>query len=311
MTTTARKEVFDFPVERCPQYIHTASGELIKSDKDSIVRTDTNVPIGYVSAAQMEKVGVDGSRKLVDRNYYQVVTHTELVEEARAAIKSLGLKAHESSYLMNNGGRLFQQFDFDGTTIEPAPGDYINMRLTLVNSYDLSRPVGFELGGLRQVCTNGLIAFVKAFFEMKKHSGGFNMDITMQNLTEAINTFQIEVRDTYAKMHKTPIGLSAGKDFIAKSMKDAVVPTKYGELIEKVWETPEKANEIIPELDNAGKVILGQYQQVVNNVALDRAKTLWTLYNAYTLILTHYVMSIERRMSIHAAIQTRIAKLMK
>lgn len=305
---TARTELFDFPVERVP-LVMEFGGDRIRTERDGIIRTDTNQIIGYVSAAQVEKATTKGGKILVDRNYYQVIRHAEIVKEAREAVAKLGLKAKESTSLLQNGGRMYHSFDFDTEAIEPAPGDFINMRLTLVNSYDLSRPIGFEVGGVRQVCTNGLMAFRKAFFEMHKHSGGFNLDETVEKMEKAVDTFKLHMLGFFKIMGNTPVSVAVGLALIKECMEKKVMPEKYINAVQDIWEHPDRVNEVIPATDASGKVIKDSFITVMSDPSMDKARTAWTLYNAFTVVLTHYVYSIERRMLMHQAVQSRISAL--
>ena len=309
--STVTKDIFDFPVERVPSY-SKVKGQEVKLDRDAIFRMDTVEQIGVVSAAQIQKkTAKKGHVVTLDRDYYKVVTHGEIVNEARQALRELGMKPKESTVLLQNGGRMFHQFDFPSEGIEPAKGDWISMRLTLVNSYDLSSRIGFEVGGLRQVCTNGLVAFRKAFFEMKKHAGGFDIEMTVKNLKKSVETFRMEMLGFYKLMGATPLETIQGMAILEEMIKSKVLPEKYGEAVKAVWENPENANRVIPATDVTGKVIPGQFETVMENTSLDRARTVWSFYNALTLILTHYVTSIERRMFMHEVVKARIAKLVK
>lgn len=307
---TTKADIFDFPVQRVPMYV-PFGGETLKAEKDAIVRVDTKDIIGYVSAAQVERKS-KGQAIIVDRDYYKVVTHAEIVGEARKALRELGLKApKETTFLQQNGGRMFHQFDFPKEGIEPIPGDFITMRMTLVNSYDLSRPIGFEIGGLRQVCTNGLIAFRKAFFEMRKHSGGFDMEETLNKMKQAVDVFRIQMLGTYKKMAETNLSIEDGTKVITALVEKSTLPTVYAEAVQAVWENPDRANSVVPELTASGQVIPGSYQHVMSDPKLDAARTVWALYNAFTLILTHYVVSMERRMLLHNAVKAQMSAMIK
>lgn len=299
------KEAFDFPVARIPMTINYKGKELA-SDKDAIVRTDLDKIIGYVSAASVTEDTVDGTKVTKARSYYKIVEHAELVHEARAAIKKLGLEAKESTYLVNDGAKMYYQFDFDAETMEPIPGDFVSMRLTLVNSYDLTKMAGFELGGKRLVCTNGLATFQKAFFYMKKHAGQFSIDSTIKNITQALDTFQKQVLGFYKVLGNSPLEVAAGIAVIKQFIADKTLPEKYGEMVQAVWENPHVANKLIQEKTDEGKLIPDTFRTITMDTNLDSARTLWTFYNAFTLILTHAVASIERRMLIHDAIQKQL-----
>jgi hypothetical protein len=295
------KEIFDFPVKRTPLYAEI-NGKLIKSDRDGIVRLDKEELIGYISAEDITKLK-DGKLIQKKRKYYQIVTHNEMVTEARKAIHNLGFNPTEKTVMLNNGGKLFHEFNFPKETIEVLPGDFVSMRLTLKNSYDLSNLCGWELGGLRLVCTNGLMAFRRAFYELKKHSGAFNIDDTMKSLTTAISAFRGDVKELYSDFAHIPVTEGVGTSLIQELIDSDKLPVKYGEAVKTVWETPERINSIIPEEGS-----LNTYKTIMDTIAFDKAKTLWTLYNAFTLILTHYIASVERRMVIHDFIQKRIMR---
>lgn len=310
MTMTAeKKDIFDFPVQRVPMYVPFA-GETLKAERDAIVRTDTKDIIGYVSAAQVERKS-KGKAIVVDRDYYKVVTHAEIVGEARKALRELGLQGKETTYLQGNGGRMFHQFNFPKEGIEPFPGDFITMQMTVVNSYDLSSNIGFELGGLRQVCTNGLIAFRKAFFSMRKHSGGFELDETITKMKQAVDVFRTQMLGTYKKMAETPLSVIDGSKIITDLREASTLPVVYAEAVQAVWDNPENANKVIPVLDTAGQAIPGEFQHVMSDPKLDAARTVWALYNAFTLILTHYVLSMERRTLLHNAVRAKMSAMIK
>jgi hypothetical protein len=304
------KEIFDFPVERVPSFA-VVGGQRIPLDKDAIFRTDTLKQIGTVSAEVIHRANAKGKMEKIQRDYYKIVQHAEVVNAARTALHDLGMKPKETTHLLQDGGRLLQVFDFPNEGVQPAKGDFVSMRLTVINSYDLSRPVGFELGGLRLVCTNGLVAFRKAFYEMRKHSGSFDLEQIVENMKKATETFHMEVLGFYKLMGDTPLSVRTGTAIIHKLVENATLPEKYGEAIEAVWQDPDAANSVIPATDAAGKVIPGQFQKVMTNTQLDHARTVWAFYNAFTLILTHYVASLERRALIHQAVQSKIAALVR
>ncbi len=237
--------------------------------------------------------------------------HKELVYAAREAIDKLGLQAIESDYLVNDGAKMYHHFDFPDTTIEPVVGDFVSMRLTLGNSYDLTKMAGFELGGKRLVCTNGLTSFQKAFFYMKKHAGVFTIDDTVKNMQVALDTFRVKVLGFYKILGDTRLSVAAGMKVIQDFIDDKTLPEKYGEMVQTVWEKPSDANKVIAERDDDNKIIPNTYRTIMADPALDKARTLWTFYNAFTLILTHAVVSIERRMLIHQAVQRKLQAMVK
>lgn len=300
---------WDFDVERVPMVAYH-DGIKIPSDRDMIVRTDTHTQVGVVSAEHVVRPTTKGNVKIA-RNYYKVVTHKELVTSTNAVLEHLGMEYKATPYTSHNGGRFSMSYFFPNEAIEPVKGDFVNMRLDLLNSFDTSRPVGFELGGLRKVCSNGMTAYQKAFFEFKRHGESFEMDIIMAQLNHAVDVFRKEMNGFYKIMGKTPLTVRAGIALIQKLLDSKVCPEKYGEMVKTVWTNPEMANFIIPELDHTGRVVENEFKHVMTDPSLDAARTVWTFYNAWTLIITHAIASAERRTLIHQAVRKTIDHSLK
>ena len=311
----AEKEAFDFPIKRIPLTIRFG-GQNFSTEKDGIFRTDTKEVIGYVSAENIKEVDEQGKIVKKNKNYYKIIEHKELVDNARRVIGQMGLKTIESSVLTNNGARLYHQFDFPDVKIqvpnrEVAVGDYVSMKTTLTNSYDLSRRAGYEVGGNRKVCSNGLCLFKTAFFYLYKHTGAFDLDKALQELERGIKTFQIDMAQQMGVLADTEIATEVGIDLIDALVKSKDIPEKYGIAAKSVWENPENANRVIPQYDADGKIEPDSYRTIVTNTDLDKARNLWSFYNAFTLILTHMVISHERRILMYSAIQRKIQEYIK
>jgi len=308
-TATVDKEIFDFPIQRVPSIVNVNGVEL-KTERDCIVRTDTNKIVGYVSAQTIE-VEKDGKVENKQQGYYKIVPHVEVVTKAREIINNLGLTFTEKTDLIGDGARLYHTFEFPNDVVEiPRKnlkvGDYVNMKLTVMNSYDLSKKAGYELGGIRKVCTNGLMLFKAAFYSMYKHTGGFDFNKAVEDLAQGIQTFRMDLVNQMSLLDETEITTAEGKALIEGFIKDKTVPEKYGLAIAKVWDDPENANAVVPVYDADGDVLEDEYQTVMTNPEYDEARTLWTFYNAFTLILTHMVLSFERRRLMYEAIQRKI-----
>ena len=110
-----------------------------------LVRSDTNEPISVMSTD------------------YKLVTNKELLEAALPLIDQYGgvvpepniNKELEISRVFGNARSMFA-FDFPNHTVEIANNDILHPRITLINSYDGSKRVGFRYGAYRLVCSNGM-----------------------------------------------------------------------------------------------------------------------------------------------------------
>jgi len=139
------KEV-DIPMPIMPNghYIFDSyAGE--SSGRKMIVREDTGKPISVMS------------------NDYKLISNKQLLEAALPMIDKYGgvvpsgnIKGDVEMSRVFGDARSIFPFDFPDTEVKIANGDYLHPRITLINSYDGTKRVGFKYGAYRLVCSNGL-----------------------------------------------------------------------------------------------------------------------------------------------------------
>lgn len=274
-------EKYDFQVVREGLYA-TVNGIRIESDKDLIVRPDTMQPLG-----------------IVGKDSYNLITHNELVTSVNNALTDMGLDTEQKTTMTKNGSRLYHIIDFPSETVEPEVGDMVNMRAILRNSYDGSSKVGFELGGVRLVCSNGLKTFRKAFFVLQKHNSLFDMESVTAKFKNAVTMFHMEIAGFFKVLQGTPLDKMAGLAMVKRLLDEKLVPEKYANTIGQIWLNPQESNDIISEVNDESSVTM-------QNTELDKARNLWSWYNACTLVITHCIKSIERQAFIHDAVQKQL-----
>ncbi|MBT6047990.1 MAG: DUF932 domain-containing protein [Candidatus Scalindua sp.] len=109
-----------------------------------IVREDTGEPISVMSKD------------------YRLVSNQDLLMAALPHLNKFGaVMANDdlemrSNHVFGNARSQFS-FDFPLSEIAIAKGDDLHPRLTLINSYDGTKRVGFKYGAFRLVCSNGMM----------------------------------------------------------------------------------------------------------------------------------------------------------
>lgn len=230
-----------FPVESRTVSVHDADG-LPQSTRDfqAIVRTDTN-----------EVLGVHG------RNY-KVLPNEPLFRGFDDALRNSGidLQGMKIQDHVNYGGRrVIRNYQFPTITTEPRVNDIVELRISVVNSFDSFNAFSAQVSGLRLWCLNGAVTTQGTTSVYGRHTSGFDNARALSKINEAIGRYltsatvwsewsERELSDTQAKS-----ALGAFPDVNATLLKR----------LERAWEV---------ESDNAGK-------------------TLWALYNATTRWSTH------------------------
>jgi len=230
-----------FEVRREP--LVTTSG--IETSKFAIIRNDSNKVIGVV--------GKD----------YQLIENKQLIETVIPKLKSLGDFRYNKIITVNDGAKSFVELVFPNRTVEIKDShdnlDHIQPTLTLSNSYDMTKKLGFVAGVFRLVCSNGAFIGVKAFSYIKIH---VNIDLreVIKSGTDVLNLLVSRVFPFYQKMAMQKISKNR-----IHSLKE-----NLGEGILRKMSILNEDGECILKAD-------GDYYDA----------TEWSVYNSATRYLTH------------------------
>ncbi len=137
------------------------------------------------------------------------------------------------------------------------------------------------------------------------------MGRTIAELERAVSMFQAEVAGFYQILGQTAMETATGLAIIEAIVKKKILGEKHGKMVTSIWEDPAMANSVVPARDATGKTIPNSYETIMDDPEVDQARNLWTLYNAFTLVLTHAVTSYERRASMHQQIVNRLQREVK
>lgn len=147
---------YDFPVRLQPLFLKNNEEPVPRLR--AVVREDTHESIGIVS------------------NRYNLITHRQALDIVEPFTRAFG-SAETKQILEKNGARLISRHTYrDKKVTIPSVGDTVALRIDVVNSYDGSEPLKFDIGALVLRCLNGMTAVNESIGLRFKHTGGFNPD---------------------------------------------------------------------------------------------------------------------------------------
>jgi len=137
-----------FEVEKMPIYY----GNKEVPNKVALVNKDTGSFLGVVSSG------------------YEVVTNSQVNELFENAVKKLGTNVKSVvDHLDANTVRWKRIFTLNEPRLEIRKGDFVNPTITIHNGFNGRISYGYNVGGMRKVCTNGLVLEAKIFTERYFH----------------------------------------------------------------------------------------------------------------------------------------------
>lgn len=157
-----------FPVTS-PMYFPVASRSICVADAagepqptnawQAIVRTDTREVLGIHSKS------------------YKVVPNEPLFRGFDEALRTsdLDLQGLVVEDHVNYGGRrVVRNYRFPAITAEPRVGDIVELRISVVNSFDCANAFSAQVGGMRLWCLNGAVSLQGATSVYGRHTAGFD-----------------------------------------------------------------------------------------------------------------------------------------
>jgi len=237
-----KDQSFDFPVSLQP--IFTRSGVQVPRAR-AVVRDDLDRPMSVVS----------------DR--YSLYTHKEVMNAVQPFVRELG-KSEVSYSLEKEGARLVATHTFKDVSIKVptghnnydgtprSVGDVIALQINVINSYNRSTSLEFELGGLVLRCLNGMTMFDE-FFHLRYAHLAESWDRQLPKPEVIMRALQ----KTEGKLQQW------GEQDLDRYQREELVQTGI-------------------------KLQLFPKRFVEKNIhRFNNAETVWDLYNAFTYVVTH------------------------
>jgi len=226
---------------------HTLDGE--KTGWHAVRRTDMTGKVALLGMA---------------KDNYAVVPNDELVNTAREAFTNLKADNYEEKLFCTLGGsRFYGEYTFkDKTIVVPKVGDTIGLRLTLNNSYDRSCKVGFSMGFVRLVCTNGMVTNSRDYDFNQLHSGKVPIAEAQDAIKKAFEGFNADSMAIFGDMAHQEITQKQGDIIVDNMAIKTLVSAAARDSVKMIWADP-------------------------THQRADANRNLFNLYNAFTQHLTH------------------------
>lgn len=186
---------FMFPIVERPVAVHNGQSDFIDwenqetylpNDYKCVVREDTNEAISIV------------------RNSYKIVPNEELINKLMHELLTLDtpFKVDPSHSFVDNY-RMRLQVTFPDITINDSKSD-IALSLFLHNSYDMSEGVRMFFGGIRSICSNGMVfgKLLAKFYH--RHTKGFQIENLKESLVEAYEALP-HIQDRIHQLEALPV----------------------------------------------------------------------------------------------------------
>ena len=251
--STIVQDDWRFPVEELPLVAMKNDTKKYFIDKDrykAIVRTDTN-----------EVLGVHSGK-------YNMVKHNDIVENIMegVALADISKDYDRSIRVYENGSKLKGSFVFnDLVQKDPEVNDIIRFKVDYMNSYDGMWSIMINAYGERLWCLNGCTSPEAVTREKNKHTAGFNVQASADQIKLALEVF-FNDRERWDAWRATKVNNDQVQKVFEKTLAKPTTPT----LTNKVnWK------QLTRLMDN--------YRQEVN--VLGNSK--WAAYNAATDWASH------------------------
>jgi len=251
--STIVQDDWRFPVEELPLVAMKNDTKKYFIDKDrykAIVRTDTN-----------EVLGVHSGK-------YNMVKHNDIVENIMegVALADISKDYDHSIRVYENGSKLKGSFVFnDLVQKDPEVNDIIRFKVDYMNSYDGMWSIMINAYGERLWCLNGCTSPEAVTREKNKHTAGFNVQASADQIKMALEVF-FNDRERWDAWRAIKVNNDQVQKVFEKTLAKPTTPT----LTNKVnWK------QLTRLMDN--------YRQEVN--VLGNSK--WAAYNAATDWASH------------------------
>ena len=243
-------EDFRFPVKQVD--LRSITGINIPKDMaKAVVRTDTN-----------DVSGVHSGR-------YNLVEHEEVVDKVMEGVNLANISKDYDHHvkLFENGAKLKGSFVFnDLTQKDPEVNDIIRFRVDYMNSYDGTWSIMIKACGERMFCLNGCTSDEPVTFERNKHTKGFNVEHSADQIKRALEVF-FNDKEKWDTWRKTKVETNNVEELFK------------GSLAKVLNKTNVKRPYNITQLEK----LMTNYHQERNILGNNK----WAVYNAATSWATH------------------------
>jgi hypothetical protein len=193
-------------------------------------------------------------------NFYNVIQYGDILESVGDAADRHGMELSGSVSVSPTAHKMSAMLDFEDTTVYANQDDPINLGLKVQSGHSGFHGLKYDVGAERQVCSNGMMAFVSDLHFEQTHGEPFQPGL-------AYNAVDAVVESPEAIEHR--LAQAQNRELMNQ---DEALLVLMDTGIDRFLEQP------VPDLLNA------MYDEVED----PDSPTLYETYNAGTRALTHY-----------------------
>lgn len=199
-------------------------------------------------------------------NWYNIIQYGEILETVGDAVEQrqddMDIDVHGSISISPTAHKMSAQINFQGdTTVYAAEDDPIDLGLRVRSGHSGFHALKYDVGGMRQVCSNGMMAFVADTSFEQTHSDSFQPGLAYHAVDSVIDGAEVVEQRLEEAQNRELVN------------KDEALLTLLDLGIDRFLENP------LPDLALALDEEINDPDHV----------TLYDTYNAATRALTHYV----------------------
>lgn len=199
-----------------------------------------------------------------NRDFYNVIQYGDVLETVGDAVEKHGDEGFDVAGEVSvspTGHKMSASLDFDGATVYAGERDPIDLGLKIRTGHSGFHGLKYDVGGERQVCSNGMMAFVSELGFDQSHQEPFQPALAY-NAVDAVMESPERIEDRLQEARSREL-----------VNKDEALLVLLDQGVGQYLENP------VPDLLNALHSELEDEQD---------QPTLWDTYNAATRALTHY-----------------------
>ncbi|WP_321167856.1 DUF932 domain-containing protein [Halobaculum saliterrae] len=193
-------------------------------------------------------------------DFYNVIQYGDVLETVGDAVDRHGISPSGSVSVSPTAHKMIADIDFDGTTVYADQDDPIKLGLQVRSGHSGFHGLKYDVGAEREVCSNGMTAFVSELGFEQTHGDPFDPGLAY-NAVDAVAESPAEVEHRLAQ--------AQNREFMNQE-EALLVLLESG--VGRFLDNP------VPDLLN------GLYEEVDD----PDSPSLWETYNAATRVLTHY-----------------------
>jgi len=211
---------------------------------------------------------------------YQLLHHEEIIANTIEFVRSENLKDVYGNPVFEpkmwaNGSRMKFTITFPEANLEiPTPKGRVTVapRISLINSYDLSKKLQILFEALQLVCSNGMMAYRAIEGTQKRHMIGLNLNKQLSLIRPGIQNYPKQI------------------EFWGKLALIEYTGNQFSDFIQKLPFGQRHIDSLVhlPIIGEGGTLI----QQFRNNKV-----NLWSVHNAVTQFITHEIDSDEVKLA--------------